>query len=189
MITICFGRVPGPHKESATTIPTLLQRGGEIPHQKLFFSPFNNNLTHFRRPSCSPRYDRRVNKSTGRERACIFLPVGWLENTGVKIQYMRLTEDGEGHEEQQQVEREFGHGRTRGSTREQNSAADQNFSSSSSGAETGSGRHHCTDCESGSGGAEQHHLRSRLHAPAQPPPPLALSLSTDRSPATRSVLI
>jgi hypothetical protein len=34
---------------------------------------------------------------------------------------MKLTEDAEGHEEQQQVEREFGHGRTRGSTRAQNS--------------------------------------------------------------------
>lgn len=34
---------------------------------------------------------------------------------------MRLTEDAEGHEKQQQVEREFGHGRTRGSTRVQNS--------------------------------------------------------------------
>lgn len=95
---------------------------------------------------------------------------------------MRLTEDAEGHEEQQQVEREFGHGRTRGSTRAQKSAADQNFSSSSSGAETGSGRHHCTDCESGSGGAEQH-LR------AAEPPPRASAASTparSRPPATRS---
>jgi len=99
---------------------------------------------------------------------------------------MRLTEDGEGREEQQQVEREFGHRQKRCGAKKRSTRANSasQICSEDVAEVTGSGRHRWTDCERvGVGRAEEQKTRraaserSRLFAPAQPPPPPALSLS------------